>query len=51
MTRARKAQRIAETYSQEKVDELVAAMAWVIIKMTSDVNNGHQTIHATSSPA
>jgi len=37
MTRARKAQRIAETYSQEKVDELVAAMAWVIIKNAEEI--------------
>ena len=30
--RARKAQKIADTYSQEKVDELVGAMAWAIVK-------------------
>jgi sulfoacetaldehyde dehydrogenase len=32
MERARKAQKIAETFSQEKVDELVGAMAWAIVK-------------------
>lgn len=30
--RARKAQQIADSYSQEKVDELVTAIAWVAVK-------------------
>jgi sulfoacetaldehyde dehydrogenase len=37
MTRARKTQRIAETYSQERVDELVTAMAWVIIRNAEEI--------------
>jgi sulfoacetaldehyde dehydrogenase len=37
ITRARKAQRIAETYSQEKVNELVTAVAWVIIKNADEI--------------
>jgi len=37
MIRARKAQRIAETYSQERVDELVTAMAWVIIRNAEEI--------------
>jgi len=32
MERARAAQKIANTFSQEKVDELCAAMAWTIVK-------------------
>ena len=32
MKRARKAQAIAETYSQERVDELVKAIAWTAVK-------------------
>jgi sulfoacetaldehyde dehydrogenase len=35
--RAKKAQRIAETYSQEKVNELVAAMAWVVVKNAEEL--------------
>ncbi|MGI6776671.1 MAG: aldehyde dehydrogenase family protein [Acetivibrionales bacterium] len=30
--RARAAQRVAETYTQEKVDELVKAIAWAVVK-------------------
>ena len=30
--RARKAQKIAESYTQERVDELVAAIVWEIIR-------------------
>jgi len=37
ITRAKQAQRIAETYSQERVDELVTAMAWVIIKNAEEI--------------
>ena len=37
ITRARKAQRIADTYSQERVDELVTAMAWVIIRNAEEI--------------
>lgn len=32
MDRARKAQQIAESYSQEKVDELVTAVAWAAVR-------------------
>ena len=37
ITRARKAQRIADTYSQERVGELVTAMAWVIIRNAEEI--------------
>ncbi|RLE62249.1 MAG: aldehyde dehydrogenase [Thermoprotei archaeon] len=37
MTRARKAQQVADTYSQEKVDELVTAMAWVIVSNAEEI--------------
>lgn len=32
MDRARKAQSIADSYSQEKVDELIKAIAWAVVK-------------------
>jgi len=35
--KARKAQQVADAYSQEKVDELVTAMAWAIVKNAEQI--------------
>lgn len=42
MIRARKAQQSAGTYSQEKVDELVTAMAWAFVKNAEHVGRACQ---------